>query len=76
MSRWSEIRDDFFDEEERCVYIDAWRTDNDDEEGDVIAKVYVDTPKVEYLDERARTDAYAQEVIDEVKREILNGMYR
>lgn len=72
---WAEIRNDFYDEEEGKVFIDAWKTDIGDEEGDVIAKVDVKTGEVEYLDEDARTDDYAQEAIDEVLEDIENGVY-
>lgn len=63
MSKYSEIRNDYINEEENAVYIDAWFTDDDNEEGTVIAKVDLDTLAVEYLDADAKTDEYAQEVI-------------
>lgn len=65
-SKWSDIRDEYFDEDEGVQYIDAWLTDNADEEGTVIAKIHFDTKEVEYLDDDARYDYYAQEVINEV----------
>ena len=61
---WSEIRSNF--EDESIVYIDAWITPDDNEEGTVIAKVNVLTGNVQYIDDRAKTDAYAQEIINEV----------
>lgn len=61
---WGEIRNDF--EDEGIVHIDAFLTDDDNEEGKVIAKVNVRTKEVEYLDDRARTDKYAQEIIQDV----------
>jgi hypothetical protein len=64
MSIWGEIRSDFQDGD--IVYIDAFLTDDDNEEGKVIAKVNVRTKEVEYLDDRAKTDENAQEIIDEV----------
>lgn len=63
MSIWGEIRNDFEDGD--IVYIDAFLTADDNEEGKVIAKVNVRTKEVEYLDDRARTDSYAQEMINE-----------
>ena len=65
MSKYAEIRNDYINEEENAVYIDAWLTENDNEEGTVIAKVDLDTLTVEYLDEDAKTDEYAQEIIQE-----------
>jgi hypothetical protein len=61
-SIWAEIVDEHFDEDERKLYIDAWISDDDWEEGTVIAKVNTDGT-VEYIDERAKTDPYAQSVI-------------
>ena len=39
MSKYAEIRNDYINEEENTVYIDAWITGDDNEEGTVIAKV-------------------------------------
>ena len=69
MSKWSEIRCDFFDEEEEKYFVDAWETDDDNEEGTVIAKLDLADGTVEYLDEDAKTDEYAQEVIKEMLEE-------
>ena len=66
MSKYSEVRSDFFDEEEQKQYVDAWLTDDDNEEGESIAKIDLATGQVEYLDPDARYDEYAQEVIREV----------
>ena len=63
-SKWTEIRCDFFDEEEKYWLVDAWKTGDDNEEGEVIAKIS-ETGEVVYLDEEAKTDKYAQEVIKE-----------
>ena len=65
MSKWREIRCDFFNEEEEKYYVDAWKTGNDNEEGKVIAKIDLANGTVEYLDEDARTDEDAQAVINE-----------
>lgn len=37
MSKWSEIRNNFFSEDEEKVFVDAWKTSNKNEEGKVIA---------------------------------------
>lgn len=75
MSNWREIRNDYCDEEEGKVYIDAWKTSNGNEEGKVIAKVDYKTKEIEYLNDAAKTDEYAQEVIKEVLDSIDNGDY-
>lgn len=66
MSKYAEVRGNFYDDIEEVQLIDAWATDNDNEEGVVIAKVHLDTKQVDYLDPDAKTDEYAQEVINEV----------
>lgn len=63
MSIWSNINNEF--QEENQVYIDAWLTSDDNENGSVIAIVHLNTGEVEYRDERARTDEAAQEIIQE-----------
>ena len=73
MSKYAELRNDFFDETENKIYIDAWFTDDDNEEGVVIAKVNMTTKEVEYLDNDARKDSYAQEIIKETIDYIENG---
>lgn len=73
MSKYGEVRNDYYDEKESKVYIDAWFTDDDNEEGIVVAKVNYKTKEVEYLDEDARTDEYVQEVINETLKNIDDG---
>lgn len=75
MSKWMEIRNDYCDEEEGKVYIDAWKTDSGEEEGKVIAKVDYKTKEIEYLDKTAKNDSYAQEIINETLESIDNGDY-
>lgn len=75
MSKYAEIRSNYVDEDEGMVFIDAWYTDDDNEEGEVIAKVSIKTKKVEYLDKSAKSDDYAQEVINEVIEDIDKGEY-
>lgn len=77
MSYWKEIKNNHietvFDEViEGAIYkqisIDAWQSDDDNEEGKVIAKVILTLHGdkcVVYMDNIARTDEYAQEVIQE-----------
>lgn len=66
MGKWVEIRSDYFDEEERCICIDAWETDDDNEEGRTIAKIYEDDNlSIVYIDEDAITDSMAQNIIDD-----------
>lgn len=59
-SIWSEIHFDYVDND--IMHVDAWINKDVDEEGKTIAKIHPNK-NVEYLDERAKTDAYAQEII-------------
>lgn len=68
MSKWAEIRNDYTDGIETTI--DAWDTADDNEEGYVIAVVIHATKEVEYKDDDARTDSYAQEMIREVLERI------
>lgn len=75
MSKWSEIRNDFIDMNSNTlvVCVDAWLTDDDNEEGKTIARVIgkeMDNGiyyEVIYNDNDAITDEYAQEMIAEAK---------
>lgn len=67
-SIWSNIDTLFEDEDESLIYVDAWVGNED--EGNVIAKVNSITGDVIYLDERAKTDRYAQNMISELVDEI------
>lgn len=69
MSKYAEIRCNFFDDEEEKWFVDAWLTNEDNEEGTVIAKIDLATKAVEYLDDEAKTDEYAQAVIQEFLEE-------
>ena len=64
-SKYGEIRNNYADENDRCIRIDAWPIDDNGEEGTVIARVNMDTYVVEYLDSDASHDPYAQEIIQE-----------
>lgn len=66
MSRWKEIRCDFFNEEEEKYHVDAWKTNSSSEEGETIAKIDLGDNTVEYINENARNDEYAQAVISEM----------
>lgn len=69
---WGEIRIDNFDDINQIFTVDAWYTDDDNEEGEVIAHIYPTTGYVEYIDERAKDDPYVQEAIREAYDMIHN----
>jgi hypothetical protein len=72
MSIWKEIKSVHFDEEEQKWFVDAWLTDKDTEEGKVIAKVDLQCT-VEYIDTRAKTDTYTQEIIEAARFDTLTN---
>lgn len=64
MSKWSEIRIDYIDEEDEFWRVDAWETDNENEEGKVIALIdNRDEHRIVYLNPLARVDEYVKEEI-------------
>ena len=71
-NHWAEIRTDYEDDFFRRV--DAWKTDDDNEEGEVIAQVDMLTGRIVYINPLARIDEAAQEAIrslvDEAKKNI------
>lgn len=66
MSKWKYIRCDFFNEEEEKYMVEAWKAGDTSEHGAVIAKLDLAAETVEYIDEDAKTDEYAQAVIKEM----------
>ena len=68
--RWMEIRCTHLDTETGFWAVDAWKTDADEEEAEVIAYIDDFTGRVIYTDPLARVDSYAQEVICEKIRSL------
>lgn len=66
---WSEIRSDYTEDETGITHIDAWVSPDDDEDGRTIATID-DHGNTTYIDERAKSDKFAQEVIQEAIRRI------
>lgn len=69
-SKWVAIKNDFVCEDSNKIDIDAWLTDDDNEEGKVIARIDMNTQNIEYFDDDAKTDPYAQEIIREAIDEL------
>ena len=57
-------------EEEKRWLVNAWKTGNDNEEGEVIAKIS-ESGEVAYLDAEAEDDEYAKEVIGEKLKDLV-----
>lgn len=68
-TKYGKVRYDFMDGIEP-VSIDAWFTDDDNEEGQVIANIDQKTKQVTYLDNDASYDPYAQEIIQKVLQQL------
>lgn len=62
---FKELRNDFYDDDEECYYIDGWRTNNDNESGVVVAMVYEN--KVVYTENHYQYLSNVQEIIEETK---------
>jgi hypothetical protein len=71
MSNFKEVRSNYYNEEEKATYIDAWKTANDNEEGKVVVKVF-DNGTVEYLVESAKTDALIQDEIQTILNKLTS----
>lgn len=74
--RYGEIRTDYVNEEENKIYVDGWRTKTKgDEEGEVIAKIDIETCEVEWIKENRKNNEEVQNAINEVLFDIKNGKY-
>lgn len=63
MSKWKTIMNNLTDGVETCIV--GWETE-EQEDGVTIAVIIHETKKIEYKDEDARTDDYAQEKINKI----------
>lgn len=65
----TEVRSDFFDENEKCWCVDAWIDDNDD--GVVAAKIYPATLEVKYF-HNLQNNKLIHEVVRDVLKQIID----
>lgn len=72
MTRFTEIRSTFFNEETGLWYLDAWRTMNDNEEGTVVATINPQTFEVNYMQDEYKNDEYVLSVVKEKLQEIFS----
>jgi hypothetical protein len=61
---YAEVRSNYSDD--NYVYIDAWKTADDNEAGKVVARISTKTGKVEYKTKAAEMDKLVQEEIETV----------
>ncbi len=64
MTNYSEVRIDYYDDIDGVWTVDAWKTDDDNEEGEVVATINPATREVTYLNPAAKHDALVREEID------------
>ena len=64
---YAEVRSDYYDDFKGATCIDAWKTTDDNEEGEVVAYVY-DNGEVEWRNPQARNSKLVQDEI----RKVLN----
>lgn len=62
---FKELRNDFYDDDKECYYIDGWKTNNDNEPGVIVAMVYKD--KVVYTENQYKYLPNVKKIIEETK---------
>lgn len=72
-ANFSEVRCDYFDEASNWWCVDAWRTDDNNEEGVVVAHINPDTFEVDYVLPWYKEDSLIHETIKEKLKEIINN---
>lgn len=70
-TEFAEVRCNYFNEDFNCWTVDAWKTDDGDEEGEVVAYIYPNTKEVKIV-AKCLEDEYVLEVIKEKLKEILS----
>lgn len=68
---YTEVRINFYDDIDECWSVDAWKTSNPNEEGQVVAKIYDDTSVVWTVPD-AKTDPLVTESISQFLQEEYN----
>lgn len=71
-TEFAEVKCTFFDDYRNEWCVDAWRTDNGDEYGNVVARINPTNFEVKYTDNEYKYDDYVIEVIKEKLKEILS----
>lgn len=70
---YTEVRSNFMDNNE--IYIDAWKTDDDNEEGSTVARIDTEYGHLIWVNPQARFSRQVQEVVDEVLAEVEKELY-
>ena len=68
---FAEVRCTYFDDGLREWFIDGWKTDNDNEEGVIVATINEDTFEVNYRKAEYKKDPIVLEVVKDKLREIV-----
>ena len=69
---WAEIRCNYMDDTDRFWRVDAWKTENESEEGKVIAYIDDIRGRVLYIDPLAGVDETVKELVEEKQKEIAD----
>ena len=72
----SEYRTDHIDKDEGFLYVDYWKTANDNEEGKVIAKIDIHNLEVLYEDETHKNNSITKEIINDAIEELKTNVQR
>ena len=74
-SFFNEVKSTYYDQSDKAWYVDSWLTDDEEEEGRTVAKIY-DNGDVEYTANDAKqieldkNDPYVKYIIDQKLREM------
>lgn len=73
VTAYSELRNDFVDDGK--VHIDGWKSDDDNEQGKVLAVIDLESQRVEFKDEEAQQSAQVHQFVKETIDQIKKGEY-
>lgn len=68
----SEVRINFYNESKKHWCVDVWHTDDDNEEGEVVAYID-DNGNIQWLNEQAKDNEIIQEEIETFLIDLRNG---
>lgn len=71
-TEFTEVRCTYFCEERNLWLVDAWRTDDDNEEGEVVALINPSNYKVEYTFPAYSKDELVLECVKEKLKELVS----
>lgn len=74
-TEWANVRKHYIEETNQIVIV-GWKTDDEDEKGEILASINVDTKELEYFDVNAQYDGIAQATVILALHSIENNYYK